>query len=109
MKKKDRRIFERFDVDFSAKLKQAEIRKQSPANCFDVSATGIGVLTEEKLIPTPKLEVSVDIPDGYTPLRSGVRLIWTRKVREDKWRSGLEFKGISLMALRRVLDKQIKK
>ena len=108
MYKDDRRIFERFEVDFPVEIKQPIAQAKGKSWCCDVSASGIGMFTEEALIPGTNLELSLDIPDGHSPFQSSARVVWSRQVQEDRWHSGLEFARINLMGLRRILDKATK-
>ena len=104
MYKNDRRMFDRFEVDFSAEIKYPKSNKSDFAQCCDVSACGLGLYTEEKLVPKKDLEVWLGIPDGHLPFRGLAWVIWTKQVQESKWRSGLEFKNVDFMGTRRVLE-----
>lgn len=100
--KNDRRIFERFDVDFSAKIKHAAAQRSNFARCCDIGAGGVGLLSEEKLIPDTDLEIWLGIPDGHSPFRRIARVSWSRQVQENKWRAGLKFQSVDFMGLRRI-------
>jgi len=106
MYKDDRRIFERFDVDFSAGIKQPEVgvRGGGFVRCCDISASGLGLIAEEKLIPDTSLEIWIGIPDRHSPIRGLAKVVWSKQVQEDKWRAGLEFARIDFMGLRRIFE-----
>jgi c-di-GMP-binding flagellar brake protein YcgR len=56
---------------------------------FDVSADG--VLVEAQISPTlPRLRLSLELPDGDSPVECDVRLI-----RQVGWRSALRYSGIA--------------
>lgn len=103
MYKNDRRLFERFIVDFSAEIKAGD-QKKIDAYCCDISASGTGLFTEEKLIPNTKLEICMVIPNKHASFCSSGRVVWSRQVQENRWRSGFEFDRINLMGLSRVLE-----
>ena len=109
MYKNDRRMFDRFEVDFSTEIKAAQVQETSFAQCCDISAGGIGLYTEEKLTPQAKLELWLGIPDGHAPFRGMGRVIWSKQVQENKWRSGVEFVTVDFMGLRRIFDILAKK
>ena len=100
--KDERRKFDRFEVDFTAEIKPVGRVENDFALCCDVSPEGAGLLTDQELTPDTELEILLGIPDGHAPLRSFGRVIWSQKVQEDKWRSGVEFKSVDFMGIRRV-------
>jgi hypothetical protein len=102
MYKDERRMFERFGVGFSAAIKQLQIQKINQAQCCDISATGVGLFTEQKLIPNTKLEIWLDIPQQDRPFHGLLRVIWSEKVQENKFHSGLEFETADFMGLRNI-------
>jgi hypothetical protein len=104
MYKDDRRTFERFMVGFSAELKHLGAEELNPAQCRDVSANGVGLFSEEKLIPDIHLEVCLGVPDGGEPFRGKARVVWCQQVQHNRWRSGLELKTVDFMRLRRALS-----
>lgn len=107
MYKNDRRMFDRFEVDFSAELKYPEVpevEKSDFAQCCDVSAGGVGLYTDEALIPGTNLELALAVPDGHLPFRGLARVIWSKQVHENKWRSGLEFRKVDFMGIRRIFE-----
>lgn len=109
MYKNDRRMFDRFEVDFSTELRYSGTYDSNFAQCCDISAGGIGLYTEEKLNPETKLELWLGIPDGHTPFKGVGRVVWSKQVQENKWRSGMEFETVDFMGLRRIFDTVAKK
>jgi len=97
-------MFDRFEVDFSADVKQSHAEQSNFAQCYDISAGGLGLLTEGKLTPEANMEIWLGIPDGHPPFRSLARVLWSKQVQENKWRSGLEFEKVDFMGVRRIFD-----
>lgn len=104
MYKNERRMFDRFAVDFLAEIKQPAEKEAQAAQCYDVSATGVGVALKQMLLPNTKLEIWLGVPDGHPPFRGVGRVVWSAQVRRDKWHSGLEFETADFMGVRRIFD-----
>lgn len=104
MEKDERRMFDRFRIDFSAEIKKADGQGTEVAQSHDISASGIGLFTEEKLLPELKLELWLGIPNGHPPFHGSARVIWSKQVQENKWRSGLEFEKVDFMGIRRIFS-----
>lgn len=104
MYRNNRRMFDRFEVDFSAEIKPLQTEEGNFGQCCDISASGLGLLTEEKLAPEANLEIWLGVPDGHSPFRSLARVVWSKQVQENKWRSGLEFQKVDFMGVRRIFD-----
>ena len=109
MYKNDRRMFDRFEVDFSVEIKQPDGQESNYAQCCDVSAGGVGLYTEERLNHQTKLELWLGIPDGHAPFRGLARVIWSKRVQEEKWRSGLVFEEVDFMGIRRIFDNLVQR
>ena len=107
MESQERRMFDRFDVDFTAEIRGPS--KNEFCQCCNVSAQGAGVYTEERLTPQTKLELLLGIPNGHRPFHGLARVVWSNQVQEDKWRSGLEFEKVDFMGIRRIFETLAKK
>ncbi len=105
MRKNDRRLFERFEVDFPVEVKQPVAQEEQERRCRDVSASGMGMFSEEALIPGTNLELSLAIPDNRAPFQGLAKVIWSNQIQENRWRSGLEFVKIDFMGLRKIFEK----
>lgn len=103
MYRDERRMFERFEVSFPMEFKQPGGQEISLAKCCDISAGGIGLFSQKRIVPNTLLEISLGIPDGRPPLRCLAYVIWSRQVKEDKWRLSLEFRKVDFMGISRVL------
>lgn len=102
MYKNERRIFDRFPVDFAAELKAAGPARSNLAHCCDAGAQGLGVLTQNKLTPAAKLELRLGLPNGQAPFRGLASVIWSQKDKQGQWRSGLQFEHVDFMGIRRL-------
>jgi hypothetical protein len=109
MVKKERRIFERFIVGFPAKINHPGTKMKEKVQCYNISASGISIFTEQMLLPSLNLKLELKIPDGHSPFCSFARVVWSNKVEKNKWRSGLRFRSIDFMGIRRALETAPKK
>lgn len=99
----DRRIFERIPVKLSLRFLDLHSNKESLGQTQDISAKGIGLLTEEKLSPATPLEMWLQIPDKGDPLYTRGNVVWSDKVEPNKYRVGIALEKADLMGISRVL------
>lgn len=99
----DRRIFQRFNARFPAKLLDLNTGMEIPAETFDVSAKGIGLVLKQDLAKNTPVEAWIQIPDRGEPLYSRGISAWSRQENESEYRAGLDLERADLMGLSRVL------
>lgn len=100
---RDRRIFERIPAKFSLKFFNPRSQKECLAQTRDISAEGIGLVTEEALLPFTPLEVCLQIPDRGEPLYSKGETVWSMMVEPNKYRTGISLLKPDLMGMSRIL------
>jgi hypothetical protein len=100
---RDRRIFERIPAKFSLKFLNLRSNKECSAQTRDISAEGIGLVTEEVLFPYAPLEIRLQIPDKGEPLCSRGEAVWSMMVEPKKYRAGISLAKPDLMGISRVL------
>jgi len=98
----DRRVFERFNVDFPARFIDLRQNQEGRAKACDVSAKGIGFLFHQELKPTAALEMWLDLPDQGAPLYTRGRVAWTTQIEPTVWRTGVNLEKAELMGLSRI-------
>jgi hypothetical protein len=100
----DRRIFERFQVDFPASFLDVDDGSEGSAQVTDVSAKGIGLTVkgQREISPRASLELWLRIPDKGDPLYTRGRVVWSR-VENGEYKSGVNLEKADLMGLSRVL------
>jgi len=99
----DRRIFERFPARLSLKFLNLDSNREGQAESSDISAKGIGLVTNEALSPNTALEMWLNIPDRGEPLYTRGEVVWSRMLGQDKYRAGIELNKADLMGMARVL------
>lgn len=101
---KDRRIFLRFPVSLPVRYVNLNLKRKSQAQTVNISANGIGILTNEELIPHTILDIWLHIPENGQPLYTKGEVIWSKQINGHKYRVGICLKKVELMALSRVLN-----
>lgn len=99
----DRRIFERFPVNFPLRFLDLKQNKEGRATARDVSAKGVGFVTNEALGPQTSLEIWIEIPDKGEPLYTRGEVAWSLPQGANEYRVGVDLEKADLMGLSRVL------
>lgn len=98
----DKRIFERFSTALSVKFLDAQANREGTAIARDVSAKGIGLVTDEELRPETALELWLQMPDQGEPLYARGEVAWCA-ASGACFRAGVNFEQANLMGLSRLL------
>lgn len=98
----DHRIFERFKKEFSARFIGLD-GKEGLAQTFDVSAKGLGFLTNQELEERANLEIWLDVPNSTEPLYARGQVAWSRLAGKGGFQSGIELERADLMGISRLL------
>ena len=98
----DRRIFARFPVNYPLRFIDPHTNSEVEAQTDNLSAKGLGVVTNKELKPQAPLEMWLKIPDKGEPLYTRGEVVWTKKVEENKYRSGIKLERADLMGMSRI-------
>ncbi|MDD4980042.1 MAG: PilZ domain-containing protein [Candidatus Omnitrophica bacterium] len=99
----DKRIFERFPASLPLRFIDLSVNKESQAQTQDISAKGIGLMTDKELSPQTPLEMWLDIPDHREPLYTRGEVAWSKLLGPDKYRVGVNLERADLMGIARIL------
>lgn len=99
----DKRVFARFAKSFPVRFLEANTYTEMEAEATDISAKGIGIVSDRKLIPSVPLELWLDIPDKGEPLYIRGNVVWSKPSGLDRYRCGISFEKADLLGLARVL------
>ncbi|MCX5702298.1 MAG: PilZ domain-containing protein [Candidatus Omnitrophica bacterium] len=100
----DRRLFERFNVNFPVKFVVLDSNKEGTGRVIDISASGGGlIVTAEQLHPPAALEIWLQIPDNKEPFHTTGKVVWSSMIEPETYRVGVQFDQLDLMGLSRVL------
>lgn len=99
----DKRIFERFSVRFPVRFLDVNSYKQAEAQTYDVSAKGMGILANEELPVQADLELWLRLPDRSEPIYTRGKVIWSKPIGPNEYRTGISLEKADFMGLSRVL------
>ena len=99
----DRRMFERIPAKFSAGYRDLSSRVSDQAQIFDISANGIGMVTNKELPIETNVDVWVDVPQNSEPLHARGEVVWSQEVEPNKYKVGVLLDTIKLMEMSRLL------
>lgn len=99
----DRRVFARFPVQFPARFLDSDSNQEGNATTCDISAKGLGLVSQIKLNAYKALELWLDIPDNAAPLYARGEVIWCQPWGSHEYRCGVNLEKADLMGLARAL------
>ena len=104
----DRRMFERFQVDFPVKFLDLNNSKEGMGRMINISAGGGGmIITEEQLEPTTPLEMWFPMLENKDPFHTNGKVVWSDMLEPDVYRVGVKFDKVDFAGVGRVLrDKE---
>ncbi|MCM8792429.1 MAG: PilZ domain-containing protein [Candidatus Omnitrophica bacterium] len=100
----DRRIFERVPLDLSVRFIDTYHLCEGEGKTVDISAKGMGLVTEHNLNPYTPLELWVDIPGRNQPFYTRAEVVWSKPLAENLWRVGVEFERADFMNVSQLLN-----
>ena len=101
-KKKDKRVFERFTARFPVKFKHSDDDFGKDIFLRDASAEGLRIATTHRMFVNDCISLTVQLPDGFSPLVLSGRVVWTLSKTPTLWDVGLKFHRTQLMEMRRI-------
>jgi len=101
---KDRRIFERFPLSLPVRFFDLYRQQEGEGKTVDISAKGMGLVTERSLNAYTPLEIWVDIPQSVQPFYARAEVVWSKPLSENLNRVGIEFEQADLMGVAQLLQ-----
>jgi hypothetical protein len=98
----ERRIFERFSAKFPAKFKDSRQGYGTDVFLRDASASGVRIITSEKMYLHDPVSLEVEVPDGGDPMVLRGSVVWARPAPAAMWDVGLEFPKTNFMKMYRL-------
>jgi len=100
----ERRIFERFNVEFPVKFLDLNTDKEGAGKIINISAGGGGIIVTTKyLLPGTPLEMQLIIPDDKAPLNANAKVIWLKAMEPTLFLAGVQFDKVDFMGIARAL------
>lgn len=100
----DRRVFARIKVKIPMKFLSHEAGIEGEAETVDISANGVGFVTNKEIPMHAPIEMWLEIPDHQEPVHILGHVVWSYVVPDKKEsRIGVELEEERLIALARAL------
>jgi hypothetical protein len=96
---RDKRIFERFPSRFSLRFRDELTNRWGLVEAEDLSAKGIGMFSNKELSPKTPLELWLPIPDKGETYYTRGRVAWSRFVKSNKYRVGINLERTDLLGM----------
>ena len=98
----DRRVFERFNVNFQVRFIDLRENQEGQAEACDVSAKGLRLQMRQEVKPATSLEIWLDLPDDGGPFYTRGRVVWANQIQPQLWRAGISLEKAELMGMARI-------
>jgi hypothetical protein len=97
----DKRIFARFPIELPLRFLEADANREGQAKTMDISSKGLGIVSEEKLLPNTPLEMWLKVPDKVEPFYTRGQVVWSQEIGASGFRYGVNLERADLMSLAR--------
>jgi hypothetical protein len=102
MSYEDRRTFERFQVEVPLSCSEVNSQEEHNLNAHDISAEGMGVLSEKEFSPGVEVSMSLHLPGSNKELSAQGKVIWSER-SGDGFRVGINLEETGLMEVSTIL------
>ena len=102
MDNNERRVYERFPARFPAKFKDARGDFGQDVFLRDASASGINILTKDRLFFNDNIAIEIELPNSHTPMVLNGKIVWSKPANSHAWESGMQFEEVNFMKLQRL-------
>ncbi|MFH1397291.1 MAG: PilZ domain-containing protein [Candidatus Omnitrophota bacterium] len=99
----NRRIYERVPAKLSLRLFDLSSNRHSIAQAQDISAQGIGVLTDKKLQPLNPLEMWLPILNKGESLYARGKIVWSKMIESNKYSAGVKLEEVDFTGIRQLI------
>jgi hypothetical protein len=98
----ERRLFDRFSARFPTKFKDSRSDYGTDVFLRDASASGVRILSIERMYLDDPVAIEVEVPDGGSPMVLSGKVAWVRPSNAAMWDIGLQFPKVNLMQMQRL-------
>ncbi|HOW43289.1 MAG TPA: PilZ domain-containing protein [Candidatus Omnitrophota bacterium] len=99
----DKRRAPRFQVTIFTKQKDLATGQELSAHTFDISATGIGLMTDTEIPLGHPIELSLCMPDNGEEVHASGKAVWMTLAGPHKYRVGINLDTTALKPIPLVL------
>lgn len=97
-------MFARINTSFPVRFLDPARGIEGRADTVDISANGLGLVTQENLSSKTPLEMWLDIPDQHEPFYTRGEVVWSQASSDvGQRRVGIRLEKAELMGLARIL------
>ncbi len=100
----DRRLFMRFAVEMPMRFFCSEAEMSGKGRMLDISANGMGFVTNRRLSVYSHMDVGVSISNSARPFYTTGEVVWVQRIDFDSYRIGVKLDKPELMGVWRVLN-----
>ncbi|MBF0387927.1 MAG: PilZ domain-containing protein [Candidatus Omnitrophica bacterium] len=103
MDSSERRLFDRFEARFPARLRESSIDYGTDVFLQDVSGSGLHITTRQRMFIDDIISLEVKMPDGLDPVVLNGRVRWVHPMQSGSWEVGVEFHKVDFMRMHRLV------
>lgn len=100
----DRRRFERIPLNTPVKFFDVASNRENMGQTRDISAQGIGLLTNQQLPPGTHLEMWLEISNRGNALHINGKVVWSEEVGPNRFRAGISLDKPQFLGMGLVLE-----
>lgn len=93
----DKRIFQRIPANLPLKFSVVDSKKRGTAQMLDISASGIGISTEDNLLRYTPLEMRLQMPDKAESFDIKGEVVWSKRIEPDRYDVGVSLEKVDLV------------
>lgn len=96
----DRRVFDRIEKKLPLRFWIPDSGKEGVAETVDISANGLGIVSDQKLNKNTKLEIWLDLSNNREPFYTRGEIVWSfPSIKSAQSRCGIRLEKAELMGL----------
>lgn len=99
----EKRKFTRFEVNLSLKNLNPMLKKEMYCYTHDISAKGIGILSNDAVSVGTDLEIWLYMPDNGEQIHTKGKVVWSNRIESGQYRAGIELDKEELQPIPLVL------
>jgi hypothetical protein len=99
----DRRIFERIPIELPLRFLDLASNREGLAQTHDINARGIGIITDEKVLPDTSLEIWLQTSNNDVLLHTRGMVVWSKQIEVNQHRIGINLEKVELMRIAVIL------
>ena len=101
---KEKRLFERFEARFPAKLKDSREEFGEKVYLRNACAQGAQLALKDHVYVNDALTLEVQVPKANYPVTLRGKVVWAKRELSNYWDVGLKFHQVSFMQLSKIYE-----